>query len=63
MKELIEKVKAGGNGLVVGHSNTVGPIIEGLGVTEKIALGADDYDNLFVVVTGEKPTLVRLHFE
>ena len=62
MKELIEKVKAGGNALVVGHSNTVGPILQSLGVTEEIALGADDYDNLFVVVPGEKPTLVRLHF-
>jgi phosphohistidine phosphatase SixA len=63
MKGLIEKVKAGGNALVVGHSNTVGPILEALGVSEKITLGDSDYDNLFVVVPGEKPTLVRLHFE
>jgi hypothetical protein len=48
---------------VVGHSNTVGPILEALGVSEKITLGDSDYDNLFVVVPGEKPTLVRLHFE
>ena len=63
MKGLLEKVKAGGNALVVGHSNTVGTILEALGVSEKIALGEDEYDNLFVVVTGEKPTLVRLRFE
>lgn len=59
---LVEKVKGGGNALVVGHSNTVGPIVEALGVTEPVTLGDDDYDNLFVVVRGEKPALVRLHF-
>lgn len=63
MKGLIEKVKAGGNALVVGHSNTVGTILEALGVSEKIAIGEDEYDNLFVVVPGQKPTLVRLHFK
>jgi hypothetical protein len=60
---LIEKLKgATGNALVVGHSNTVGEVIAGLGVIEPVKLQDTDYDNLFVVVTGEKPTLVRLHF-
>ncbi len=59
---LIAKVKGGGNALVVGHSNTVGEIVAGLGVSEPVKLGDDDYDNLLVVVAGEKPTLVRLHF-
>lgn len=59
---LVEKLKGEGNALVVGHSNTVGPIIERLGVAEPVKLGDEDYDNLFVVVRGEKPTLVRLHF-
>ena len=59
---LAEKLKAGGNALVVGHSNTVGTIIEALGVTEQVELSEADYDNLFVIVRGEKPALVRLHF-
>lgn len=63
MPALIEKLKAGGgNALVVGHSNTVGQVIAGLGVSETIAVGDAEYDNLFVVVRGETPTLVRLRF-
>ncbi len=63
MPALLEKLKtATGNALVVGHSNTVGEVIAGLGVTEPVKLTDNDYDNLFVVVRGEKPTLVRLHF-
>jgi len=59
---LIAKVKAGGNALVVGHSNTVGEIVAGLGVAEPVKLADDEYDNLLVVFAGEKPALVRLHF-
>jgi broad specificity phosphatase PhoE len=59
---LIARLKAGGNALVVGHSNTVGQVIEQLGATEPVKLADQDYDNLFVVVPGEKPTLIRLHF-
>jgi 2,3-bisphosphoglycerate-dependent phosphoglycerate mutase len=59
---LIEKLKAGGNALVVAHSNTVGPILQQLGVADAITLGDEDYDNIFVVVRSEKPTLIRLHF-
>lgn len=60
---LIEKLKAGtGNALVVGHSNTVGDVIAGLGVAEAVKLRDEDYDNLFIVVPGGTPMLVRLHF-
>jgi broad specificity phosphatase PhoE len=59
---LVEKLKAGGNALVVGHSNTVGAILQQLGVADTITLADDDYDNIFVVVRSEKPTLIRLHF-
>jgi broad specificity phosphatase PhoE len=59
---LIEKLKAGGNALVVAHSNTVGPIIQQLGVSEPVKLSDDDYDNLFIVVRADKAVLVRLHF-
>jgi broad specificity phosphatase PhoE len=64
MPALIEKVKAApGNVLVVGHSNTVADIVSRLGVTEKLTVGDNDYDNLFVVVRADKPVLVRLHFK
>ena len=63
MPALLEKLKAvTGNVLVIGHSNTVGEVIAGLGVAEPVKLTDSDYDNLFVVVRGEKPTLIRLHF-
>lgn len=63
MKALIEKLKAGdANVLVVGHSNTVGETIAAMGVTEPVKLGDTDYDNLFIVTRGDKPTLLRLHF-
>ena len=60
---LIEKVKAaGGNVLVVGHSNTVPDVLTRLGVSDAPKLDDRDYDNLFVVIRGDKPSLVRLHF-
>lgn len=60
---LIDKVKSSsGNVLVVGHSNTVGEVVSGLGVKDPVKVGDNDYDNLFVVVRAEKPVLVRLHF-
>ena len=59
---LLEKIKSGGNALVVGHSNTVGTVIQQLGVAEPVKLSEEEYDNIFVVVRGEKPVLVRLHF-
>ena len=60
---MIEKVKAAsGNVLIVGHSNTVPDILTRLGVTDAPKLADDEYDNLFVVVRGDKPSLVRLRF-
>jgi broad specificity phosphatase PhoE len=60
---LTDKAKAAnGNVLIVGHSNTVPDILTRLGITDAPKLGDGDYDNLFVVIAGEKPTLLRLHF-
>ena len=36
--------------LVVGHSNTIPNLLETLGCREKVMLGDNEYDNLFVVV-------------
>ena len=63
MKSLVEKLRAGtAPALVVGHSNTVGETIAALGVAEPVKVGDADYDNLFIVAGGAKPTLVRLRF-
>ena len=63
LNALVEQVRAAkGNVLVVGHSNTVGDVIAGLGATEKVTLDDTDYDNLFIVTRGDKATVVRLHF-
>jgi phosphohistidine phosphatase SixA len=60
---LVAKVKAAsGNIVVVGHSNTVPDVIKSLGISEPIAIADDQFDNLFVVVRGAQPTLLRLHY-
>jgi phosphohistidine phosphatase SixA len=50
------------NSLVVGHGNTIPNIIKALGISEPINISETDYDNLFLVVPGEKPYLIRLHY-
>jgi len=51
-----------GNSLVVGHGNTIPEIIKALGISEPVSISETDYDNLFVIVLGEKPSLIRLHY-
>ena len=50
------------NSLVVGHGNTIPDIIKALGISEPVNISESDYDNLFVVLLGEKPYLIRLHY-
>jgi len=60
---LVAKLRAPrGNALVVGHSNTVPEIIQALGFSKPAAIGDGDYDNLFIVVRGAPPRLIRLHY-
>ena len=60
---LTAKVKAAaGNVLVVGHSNTLPDVIKGLGITEPVTIGDDQFDDLFLVLRGPTPTLLRLHY-
>lgn len=60
---LVEKLRASNSpSLVVGHGNTIPGIIKALGITEPVNIPDSDYDNLFVVVLGEKPYLIRLHY-
>ena len=57
---LLARLKAStGNALVVGHSNTVGEIVQGLGVAGPVTVGDAEFDNLFMVARGE---VVRLHY-
>jgi probable phosphoglycerate mutase len=50
--------------LVVGHSDTVPPLLKALGCAEPVEIPADRFDNLFVVVpAGAGPaTLLRLSY-
>jgi phosphohistidine phosphatase SixA len=60
---LIADLKAAkSNVLVVGHSNTVPEIIKRLGVTTAVSIADDDFANLFIVSTGTRPSLLRLHY-
>jgi len=54
--------QASGNVLVVGHSNTVPEVLRHLGVADAVTIGYSEYDNLFVVMTGPQPRMLRLHF-
>jgi broad specificity phosphatase PhoE len=60
---LVAKVRTStANSLVVDHGNTIPDIIKALGILEPVNISESDYDNLFVVVLGEKPYLIRLHY-
>ena len=50
------------NVLIVGHSNSVPAILKELGITTPVSIAETEYDNLFIVTTGEPPRLVRLRF-
>ena len=62
-KTLVDKVtSATGNVLVIGHTNSIPDLIKGLGVAEDVAIDESEFDNLFIVVRGAKPALLRLHY-
>ncbi len=50
--------------LVVGHSNTIAPLLSALGTKETVEIGGDDYDNLFLLIpkSSGPPLLLRMHF-
>lgn len=54
--------KASGNVLVVGHSNTIVPTIEKLGGPSPGTIRDTEFDNLFILTLGPKPSLLRLHY-
>lgn len=59
---VMQLATAGGDALVVGHSNTVVEIARALGADTSIEIADDEYDNLFIVVRGSPPRLIRLRY-
>jgi phosphohistidine phosphatase SixA len=51
-----------GNALVVGHGDTIPNIVKALGVNSSINIPDADYSELLIVILGDKPQLLRLHY-
>lgn len=65
VEEIAARIRAGAGSavLVVGHSDTVGPIVETLGGGELDPIVSDDYDDLFVVRLEPDGTIVVEHLQ
>jgi broad specificity phosphatase PhoE len=60
-EKMVEELKAaGGNALVVGHSNTVGKLVTLLGGAPGSAVGDDEYDRLYQLVLGSDGSVATI---
>ena len=60
---LVEKLRASnGNALVVGHGNTIPDLLKALGIATPVSIPEDDYTEIFAVLIGNEPQLLRLHY-
>ena len=60
-EKMVEELKAaGGNALVVGHSNTVGKLVTLLGGEPGAAIGDDEYDRLYQLVVGRDGSVTTI---
>ncbi len=60
---LVEKLRTlNGNALVVGHGNTIPDLLKALGIATAVSIPEDDYTEIFAVVLGDAPQLLRLHY-
>ena len=60
---LVEKLRTlNGNALVVGHGNTIPDLLKALGIATPVSIPEDDYAEIFAVVLGDAPELLRLHY-
>ena len=60
---LVEKLRAlNGNALVVGHGNTIPDLLKALGIATPVSIPEDDYTEIFAVLIGDAPQLLRLHY-
>jgi phosphohistidine phosphatase SixA len=63
MGSLVEKLRAlNGNALVVGHGNTIPDLLKALGIATPVSIPEDDYSEIFAVLVGDAPQLLRLHY-
>ena len=60
---LVEKLRAlNGNALVVGHGNTIPDLLKALGIATPVSIPEGDYTEIFAVLIGNEPQLLRLHY-
>jgi phosphohistidine phosphatase SixA len=60
---LVEKLRAlNGNALVVGHGDTIPGLLKALGIATPVSIPDDDYTEVFAVLPGDPPQLLRLHY-
>ena len=60
---LADKLRAlNGNALVVGHGNTIPALLKTLGIATPVTIPDDDYTEVFAVLPGDAPQLLRLHY-
>jgi len=63
IRALVEKLRAlNGNALVVGHGNTIPDLLKALGIPTPVSIPDDDYNEIFAVLIGDEPQLIRLHY-
>ena len=60
---LVQRLRASdGNALVVAHTNTIPDLLKALGIALPVSIPEDDYTEIFAVVIGDTPQLLRLHY-
>lgn len=60
---LVEKLRSlNGNALIVGHGNTIPDLLKALGIATAVNIPEDDYTEIFAVILGDVPQLIRLHY-
>jgi broad specificity phosphatase PhoE len=63
IRELAAKLRAlNGNALVVGHGNTIPDLLKALGIATPVSIPEDDYTEVFAVLLGDAPQLLRLRY-
>ena len=63
MASLLQKLRAlKGNALVVGHGNTIPDLLKAIGIATPVTIPEDDYTEVFAVLPGDAPQLLRLHY-
>jgi 2,3-bisphosphoglycerate-dependent phosphoglycerate mutase len=60
---LVEKLHGlKGNALIVAHGNTIPDLVKELGIATPVNIPENDYSELLIIILGDKPQLLRLHY-